>query len=281
MASTTLLETPLLSVYEYRCTAGPGDRPFTESHEAYALSYVRKGSFGCRKRGRSYELVTGSLLVGYPGDEYMCTHEHHGEGDECLSFQFAPEFIDAMGGPQASWRQGAVAPLAELMVVAELAQAVVEGASELGLDEIGASLTAKFLRLTAAERGTEPRRNDSDRRRAVEAAHWIDRNSSDDIRLGEAAQAAGLSPYHFLRIFSDALGVTPHQYLIRSRLRRAARLLAEEERAITDIALDVGFADLSNFVRSFRRAAGVSPRGFRKAARGDRKIFQERLGAPA
>jgi AraC-like DNA-binding protein len=47
------------------------------------------------------------------------------------------------------------------------------------------------------------------------------------------------------------------------------------------VALDVGFADLSNFVRSFRRAAGVSPREFRRAARGERKIFQERIARTA
>ena len=63
-------------------------------------------------------------------------------------------------------------------------------------------------------------------------------------------------------------------------MRHAAQLLANDAvRAITDIALDVGFNDLSNFVRTFRRAAGVSPRGFRAAARGERKIFQERLAA--
>ncbi|XXT60555.1 helix-turn-helix domain-containing protein [Sorangium sp. So ce590] len=67
--------------------------------------------------------------------------------------------------------------------------------------------------------------------------------------------------------------------LVRARLRRAARLLADGARSITDIALDVGFGDLSNFVRTFHRAAGVSPRGFRRAARGDRKIFQDRLAA--
>jgi AraC family transcriptional regulator len=75
------------------------------------------------------------------------------------------------------------------------------------------------------------------------------------------------------------LGVTPHQYLVRSRLRRAARMLADDSRAITDIAFDVGFGDLSNFVRTFHRAAGVSPRRFRQAARGDRNILQERLAA--
>ena len=61
------------------------------------------------------------------------------------------------------------------------------------------------------------------------------------------------------------LGVTPHQYLVRSRLRHAARLLADDDRPITDVALDVGFGDLSNFVRTFHRAAGVSPRRFRQA----------------
>ena len=65
--------------------------------------------------------------------------------------------------------------------------------------------------------------NPQNRRRAVEAARWIDAHSASEIDLGEAAQAAGLSPFHFLRVFSAALGVTPHQYLLRSRLRRGSR----------------------------------------------------------
>jgi hypothetical protein len=48
-------------------------------------------------------------------------------------------------------------------------------------------------------------------------------------------------------------------------LRRAARALAADDRPVSDIALDVGFGDLSNFVRTFHRAAGVSPRGFRRS----------------
>jgi AraC-like DNA-binding protein len=116
-----------------------------------------------------------------------------------------------------------------------------------------------------------------DRRRAVEAALWIDDNSHTEIDLEQAARQAGLSPFHFLRLFSNALGVTPHQYLVRSRLRHAARLLTEEDIAVTDIAYDVGFGDLSNFVRTFHRAAGVSPTRFRQAAKGKRKILQEPL----
>ena len=98
---------------------------------------------------------------------------------------------------------------------------------------------------------------------------WMDANAHEPIGLDSAAGEAGLSPFHFLRLFRDVLGVTPHQYLVRARLRRAARLLADEERSITDIALDVGFADLSNFVRTFHRAAGVSPT--RLSTRGARR----------
>ena len=105
--------------------------------------------------------------------------------------------------------------------------------------------------------------------------------SHEPIDLERVAGEAGVSPFHFLRVFADVLGVTPHQYLVRSRLRHAARLLADDGRAITDVALDVGFGDISNFACTFRRAAGVSPRDFRKAARGDREVLLRRLAAPA
>jgi AraC-like DNA-binding protein len=117
----------------------------------------------------------------------------------------------------------------------------------------------------------------ADRRRAVQSALWIDAHAGHELNLQQLAAHCGLSAYHYLRLFAQALGVTPHQYLVRSRLRAAALRLAEGDQPITEIALDSGFADLSNFVRSFRRAAGVSPRSFRRAARGDRKILQERL----
>jgi AraC-like DNA-binding protein len=120
-----------------------------------------------------------------------------------------------------------------------------------------------------------------DRRRAVEAAQWLDANAGDAVDLAATAHAAGLSAFHFLRIFNQVLGVTPHQYLVRSRLRRAAQLLADDTRPITDIALEVGFADLSNFVRTFHRAAGMPPRAFRQAAHGDRKNLQATPQHPA
>lgn len=283
MLNVTQLQSGPVAVRDVRCSAGPEARPFTELHRGYSLAYVRQGSFGYRARGEHHELVAGSMLIGRPGDEFMCTHEHHVCGDECLSFHLSAEVVELLGGHAGVWRSGGLPPLPELMVLGELAQAVADKRSDLGLDEAGLCLAARFVRVVSGRGQAWPRATASDRRRAVEAAIWISAHSREDIGLEQAASRAGLSLFHFLRLFSRVLGVSPHQYLVRSRLRHAAQLLAGGEQPVTGVALDVGFADLSNFVRTFHRAAGLSPGAFRQAARqarkGERKILQDRVSA--
>jgi AraC family transcriptional regulator len=281
VSAITVFESPLLSVIDYRCSAGPADRPFAEAHVRHSISYVRKGSFGCHHRGNVYELIAGSTLIGYPGDEYMCTHEHHGGGDECWSFQLTPAgleaFDDAAIAGRKLWRTGWLPPLPPMMVLAELAHAVSSRHHDLGLDELGLILVARFRTLVS---GSGARRTRlvaaKDRQRAVAAALWIDAHSQHDVALDRAAAVVNLSPFHFLRVFANVLGVTPHQYLLRCRLRHAARLLSDATRSVTDVAIEVGFADLSNFIRTFRRAAGMSPGAFGQLL-ADRKILQEAL----
>jgi AraC family transcriptional regulator len=279
MSAVNVLRRGPVAVIDYRCAAGPGDVPFIELHRSYSVSYVRKGTFGYRARGASHELVAGCVLVGSPGDEYVCTHDH-ACGDECLSFQLEPEVVDAISegtGAKGFWRTGALPPLPELMVLGELAQAAAQGASDLGVDEAALLFAHRFAQVASGRQSQPQTTAARDRRRAVEAALWIDANAQAPLDLATIAGAAELSAFHFLRLFARVLGVTPHQYLVRSRLRRAARLLAEDCGAITQVALDAGFNDLSNFVRTFHRAARVSPRAFRRAAKGDRKILQDRL----
>jgi len=275
MSSTVLFRRPSMTVSEFRCSAVPGDKPFVEQHRCHSISFVRKGSFGYQSRGTSHELVAGSLLIGFPGAEFVCTHDHVC-GDECLSFFFEPELADAIGERAEAWQVGAAPPLAELMVLGELAQAVVGGTSDIGLDEIGQLITHRLAEVVSGDVRRPVDVTARDRRRAVEAALWIEAHANLDIELEDVAHEAGVSPFHFLRLFASVLGVTPHQYLVRSRLRRAARQLAEDDKPVTDVAYDVGFGDLSNFVRTFHRAAGVSPLKFRQASKGMRKILQER-----
>jgi AraC family transcriptional regulator len=272
MAVREIWRGPSLAVLDYRCSAGPRDRPFVEHHRTFSLSYVRRGTFGYRLGRQAFELVAGAVLVGRPGDEYVCTHEHGaGGGDECLSFQLDAALVDELGGDGAAWRAPAVPPLPALMVLGELGQAAAAGESDVSLDEVALALAARLRRLVTG-RSVAPRAQPSDRRRAARAALFLDAHALGEVALATVAREVGLSPFHFLRVFSRVLGVTPHQYLVRARLRRAARLLAGGDRPVTQVALEAGFGDLSNFVRTFHRAAGVAPRRFRQAARGALKL---------
>jgi AraC-like DNA-binding protein len=84
------------------------------------------------------------------------------------------------------------------------------------------------------------------------------------IRFGEnhsltsLAAEAGLSPFYFARVFSELVGEAPHQYLLRVRLRRAAKLLRVGA-LVTEAALKSGFTDVNHFSRTFHRRFGVPP----------------------
>src|ERR1700676_2694933 len=167
MTATPLLQRQSISVSDFRCSAGPDDTPFVEQHRSHSVSYVRKGSFGCESRGRFFELVAGSILVGYPGDEFTCTHDHVC-GDECLSFFLSEELVGAIGDRAGPWRIGAAPPLPELMVLGELAQAAASGRSDVGLDEVGALFASRFVEVVSGRSRAGAATTARDRRRAVE-----------------------------------------------------------------------------------------------------------------
>src|SRR5215467_6409379 len=181
MASTTR-PAPSLTHFEYRCTARLREKPFLELHNGHSVAFVRKGSFGYRARGEAYELVAGSTLVGHPGDEYACTHDHVC-GDECLSFHFTPELASSLSSRTGTWRSRGVPPLPQLMVLGELAQAALDGHSDVGVDEAGLSFVARFVEITTGERQRSTEPSARDRRRAVETALWLEESAHKPIDL--------------------------------------------------------------------------------------------------
>jgi AraC-like DNA-binding protein len=81
------------------------------------------------------------------------------------------------------------------------------------------------------------------------------------------AGRAGLSQYHFIRIFAAHFGETPHQFRRRHRLELAKRMLAEGDDTVTEICMAVGFSSLGSFSSLFRSRFGESPRAFRRRIR--------------
>jgi AraC family transcriptional regulator len=88
----------------------------------------------------------------------------------------------------------------------------------------------------------------------------LDRNLS----LQELADLVELNPHYFCRLFKDTCGLTPHQYLLKSRVDRAAELLRARQLPIADVAQQVGFYDQSRFTQVFRRWMGVTPRHYQQ-----------------
>jgi AraC-like DNA-binding protein len=107
---------------------------------------------------------------------------------------------------------------------------------------------------------------DAQHRRIQEAVVFIEANFAWNITREDVARVAGLSPFHFSRLFHALVGLTPHQYLLRCRLRNAQELLSTNEvRSVADIAAETGFADQAHFARHFRSAFAKSPQEFRRA----------------
>jgi AraC family transcriptional regulator len=92
---------------------------------------------------------------------------------------------------------------------------------------------------------------------------YIHNHLDQDVALEDIANVLSLSQYHFCRLFKQATGVTPYQYLTQRRIERAKKLLLTTKLTITEIAFAVGLSNHSSFTRLFRQYVGVSPKLFR------------------
>jgi AraC-like DNA-binding protein len=103
-------------------------------------------------------------------------------------------------------------------------------------------------------------------RHLVRAKDLADARYAEPLSVGDMASAAGLSRAHFSTEFRRAFGDSPHVYLLTRRLERAASLLRNTDRSVTDICLSVGLSSLGSFTTSFTRTYGLSPAAYRAAA---------------
>lgn len=93
---------------------------------------------------------------------------------------------------------------------------------------------------------------------------FIDCHYREDLSLHELAQVGLLSENHLLRNFSQLVGLTPFQYISRKRIQEAQRLLLQDNSAVKDIALQLGYTSFGNFSSYFKKVTGKSPTEFRK-----------------
>lgn len=253
-------------VHDVVCTHGPQDRPFEEQHTDVSIAAVTAGTFQYRTRQGRATLVPGSLLLGNAGACFECGHAH-AIGDRCLAFHYTPDFFEAVavdvpGARRMDFATANLPPLDALLPLLTEAEVALDAGDgdafeELALRFAGAALTLQ----TPAASESQPSARDE--RRITAAVRRIDGAAHAPLTLTALARDAGMSAFHFLRTFRRVTGMTPHQFILRTRLQRAARRLRQSRDAITAIAFEAGFNDLSTFNRRFRRLMGASPRAYR------------------
>lgn len=268
-AETRIATSENWSVGDVLCTSGPADRPFEERHSGVSIAIVIAGTFQYRTSAGGELMTPGALLLGNAGDRYECGHEH-AAGDRCIAFRYAPHFFERIaadaGVPRGVRRFGAsrLPPLRAATPFATRAAAGATRALDVSWEEMAVELAAATIRLTS---GLAPSREASTSPSAVarvtESVRRIEEDPGAPWTLARLAMDARQSPFHYLRTFQRLTGTTPHQFILRARLRAAAlRLLASNAKVI-DVALASGFSDLSNFNAAFRRELGATPRAFR------------------
>jgi AraC family transcriptional regulator len=248
------------------CTAGPADRPFEEQHTQTSIAIVVQGTFQYRSSTGEALMTPGSLLLGNAGDCFTCGHEHS-TGDRCLAFSYAPEFFerfaDGPNGGRVNFKVPRLSRARALAWIVANASMLLTSFDAEMCEELCLQVATEAIRLQSDAESYRMRRAPSSLARITRVVRAMENDADIPRDLKTLAQLSGLSRYHFLRTFEELTGTTPHQYQIRVRLRRAAVRLRSEPTRISDIALECGFGDISNFNRTFRTEFGVNPRTFR------------------
>ena len=244
--------------------------PERETATSHAVSFVEAGAFRVRTTGGWHEVRSDSLFVTTPGLEFSCAHDEELPEDRCLSVSYADEVVESA----RSTFTRADAPLRPLTNRhAFLGRALRSCAPE----EEARSEALAFALLWSLSASTARRPLFRPERMAWYAARvdrvkaMIEARYAEPLSLSTLAREAGMSVFHFARVFGELEGQPPHRFLTDVRLARAAARLREGA-GVTETCYAVGFGSLSHFVTTFRRRYGTKASDFRRNGGGSHRL---------
>jgi AraC-like DNA-binding protein len=251
-------------VQDVICTSGPHDRPFAERHQGVCLAAVTQGTFQYRSTLGSAVLAPGALLLGNDHHAFECRHEH-GTGDRCLSFRLTPEFLEGVvaavpGVRRADFSAPRLPPHPALLPIIAVAEAARADGDAAAFEEVVLRLAGAVTAVLAGTNGRAPASSRRHERQITAALRRIEVSADEPLTIADLAHEAAMSPYHFVR------SLTPHQFILHTRLNHAAVRLRRTTDTISAIAFAAGFNDLSTFNRRFQRIMGRSPSAYRIAS---------------
>ena len=258
---------PRYEAGEEGCVGNPLRPEREKYYHLPALGYVLSGWFDYRAQTGSATAVPGMLIFGNAGEHFHCRHNDTLGNRRLVAVfnnTFLEEIAEACGLDNARFRTVATPPgKAAAASFGRMRRLALKGP---GHDEAAYMLAAGALQIDRPGSRTArvPPRN---QRRILSAVRHIETAYEQPCELKTLASLIGLSPYYFLRLFKRVTGQSPNQYVICTRLRRAADRLLVTKAPIATVAFDVGFKDISHFNACFRVVFGCSPRQWRSGSK--------------
>ena len=247
------------TVNEDGCAADPTGPAAEWTYETAAIGFVVSGWFEYASEHQTTLATPGSVILGNAGEPFSVRHVDT-YGNRRLVVSFERSLLEEVAneiGASSRFETIALAPCQAATRMFGLIRALSQpGGQDVLYPLAHAALSAK------RERAPE-RVSARDRRRVQDAVGHIEIHFGEACTLQTLADVAGLSRFHFVRMFGAVVGQSPNQYLINTRIRAASDRLLTTKTPIAQIAFEVGFNDISHFYACFRETFGCTPRQWR------------------
>lgn len=263
--------TVVVAIYDH---PGPGPHrdPAEEVARSHAVSLVEQGAFELRRRRERLWMRAGAVMVTHPGYAYSCQHREEFPTDRCLAVIPSPGLVESIASDGSgrleavpAHRRAAARTAYQFLGLRELLLRPGGPAEPLEVEVRAMELLAGVARWNRRARvGFRLGQVAWYAPRIDAARERIQADFRETHTLASLARGAGMSPFHFARVFAELTGTPPHRYLVEVRLM-AARAMLLEGAGVTPAALACGFGNLSHFVRSYRRRFGTVPSATRSS----------------
>lgn len=235
-------------------------------HEEYQLCLVQSGAGELIYRGASLQTPPASLFIVHPGE----VHANRAFGSVGCSYrtlfldvELMRRLVNEISGKEKGlpfFRTAVLFDPETIRQYLNLHLSFEQPASSLErqtlLLDFLASLISRF-----AEQRSLPRASGMERHAVTRACEYLAEHYAENVSLEKLASMAHLSPFHFNRVFSEKLGLPPHEFQTQLRVLRAQKLLRQGY-SISSVAAQTGFADQSHFTRQFKRLTVITPGQF-------------------
>ncbi len=260
-------------VEQFQSPSGEGSTHYSDQHTICLSLAPRPVRFLQIKGGKTHTSLYGKGDVSITPAEMPFFARWEGD-DHYLQIRIASRFIQSVARESLEMDCDRIELLPEfrtrdpqieaigLMLLAELQQENLGG--KLYIESLANVLAVHLLRRYAATKPNLPiYEGGLPQRRLLQVLEYMNDHLDQDIKLADLAALLDMSQFHFSHLFKQAIGTSPHQYLLQQRIERAKQLLKHTDRSITDIAFLCGFNSHSHLSKQFRQLTGTTPKVYR------------------